>query len=375
MTLLTPSYGLDSISATLPAAAGALGIELTVNGITSADAVAAWGLTPSSRVVVVLMDGLGDAQLRDQAHRAPFLQSLLGDGATLRTGFPATTATSLASLGTGQSPGQTGLVGYTARSPWTGKLATLVSWTDADPPSKWQRAPHLFAELARTTAVSRVGPDRFATSGLTDAALSGGRYIGANSGADRVDATVRQLADPGLVYLYWGELDAIGHQEGWRSHSWTDALVELDRQLARLAELLPSGTQVVLIADHGMVDVTERVDVATTPELVDQVTLIGGEPRASHVYTDEPEQVARRWRDYLGDRVSIWLRDQAIAEGLFGQVAPHVVPMIGDVVVAAHGRFAVVDSRTQSTVATKLIGNHGSLTPDEAVVPLLRFVT
>src|SRR5665647_1520530 len=56
--------------------------------------------------------------------------------------------------------------------------------------------------------------------------------------------------------------------------------------------------------------------------------------------------------------------------GWFGPVDDHVLPMIGDLVVAATGRAGVVDSRTQATASLLLRGMHGSLTPGEMLVPL-----
>ena len=44
---------------------------------------------------------------------------------------------------------------------------------------------------------------------------------------------------------------------------------------------------------------------------------------------------------------------------------------IGDVIVAGIGSFALVDSRTARPQVLKLIGQHGSLTETEQLVPLL----
>ena len=52
-------------------------------------------------------------------------------------------------------------------------------------------------------------------------------------------------------------------------------------------------------------------------------------------------------------------------------MADHVVPLIGDLVVAARGRAGVVDSRTQTPHSLRLKGMHGSLTPGEMLIPLL----
>ena len=52
----------------------------------------------------------------------------------------------------------------------------------------------------------------------------------------------------------------------------------------------------------------------------------------------------------------------------FGDVAEHVLPVIGDVVVAMTGRATVVDSRTQTPASLDLVGVHGSLTRHEMLV-------
>jgi hypothetical protein len=114
--------------------------------------------------------------------------------------------------------------------------------------------------------------------------------------------------------------------------------------------------------------------VAGTPALRQDVALVAGEPRALHLHLEpdaDPAAVAARWQDVLGDAGAVLVGDDAVAAGLFGTVAPHVRPLIGDVVVAMAGRATVVDSRTQTPASLELVGVHGSLTPAELRVPLL----
>jgi hypothetical protein len=271
------------------------------------------------------------------------------------------------------------MVGYTARHPGTGALANLVSWTDVGPAREWQREPTVLEQVqAAGVPVTSVGPARFAGSGLTEAALRGGGYRRAESLADRVDVAVEELMGPALVYLYWGDVDKIGHHHGVRSWQWGEALGELDRELARLARMLPPRTVLAVTADHGMVDVdpTARWDVATDPDLRQDVELVAGEPRALHVHTrssapEAVDAVADRWRATLGAAAVVATREQAVGAGWFGPVSDHVRPAIGDVVVAATGRSTIVDSRTQSAASLDLVGVHGSFTRQEMVVPFL----
>jgi hypothetical protein len=279
-------------------------------------------------------------------------------------------------FGTGCGPGRTGLAGYTVRNPQTGRLANLVSWDGTGSVDAWQQEPTLFSRLVTAgISVTSVGPAEFAGSGLTEAALRGGGYVAAESLADRVDVTLFELSAPGLVYLYWGAVDKTGHQHGWRSRQWADALAETDRELARLARSVPAGTVLLITADHGMVDIDRRllVDVARTPALATDVTLVAGEPRASHVHVQEGrlDAVLTRWRAELGESAVVATREEAVAAGWFGPVVDHVRPMLGDLVVAATGRAGVVDSRTQTPHSLELRGMHGSFTPGEMLVPLV----
>lgn len=374
--LVVPARDGRSLASVLPAAAASLGV-LDPQGRNAA-AQAVLGLPAAERVCVVLVDGLGFENLSERSGHAPFLRSLLHDGAEITCGFPSTTAVSMGVFGTGTGPGRTGMVGYTARDPRTGALANLVSWDGAPDPLDLQREPTVFEHLtAAGVRVTSIGPARFADSGMTRAALRGARYWAAESLESRVDAAAFELMTPGLVYLYWGDVDKVGHHEGSESWQWGDALELADRELARLRSVLPAGTEVVITADHGMLDVdrARQHDVAQSPALQEGVRAVAGEPRAVHLHATKRKGVAalaQRWGEVLGDDALVATRDEVVEAGWFGEVAEHVEPWIGDVVVAARGRATVVDSRVQSARSIALVGVHGSLEPREMRVPYLR---
>ncbi len=229
---------------------------------------------------------------------------------------------------------------------------------------------------AAGVSVTTLGKRRFQGSGLTQAVLRGGQFLGAEHLPERIDQAIDVARKPGVTYCYWGEIDAAGHKHGWQSDAWVAALEDADRELSRLARSLPRGARMIVTADHGMVDVTgaPRWDVAAEPELARGIEIVAGEPRALHLHADasaDVDEIARRWAGVLGEHGVVGTRDEWIDSGLFGPVADHVRPRIGDVVVAMTGRATVVDSRTQSEASMALIGVHGSLTRDELLVPLL----
>jgi hypothetical protein len=178
-----------------------------------------------------------------------------------------------------------------------------------------------------------------------------------------------------LCYAYHGDLDLLGHVYGVGSLPWRLQLAHVDRLAAVIAEGLPPGAQLVVIADHGMVTVPEqaRLDFDTEPALQAGVRLLGGDPRARYVYTEPgaTDDVCVAWCELIGDRAWIPTRDEAIAAGWFGPVVELPIrDRIGDLIVAARTDFAIVQSRVTPTMST-LIGHHGSLTAEEQLVPLL----
>ena len=115
------------------------------------------------------------------------------------------------------------------------------------------------------------------------------------------------------------------------------------------------------------------MDLAEHPELCAGLAVLGGEARFAQAYCHPGAagMLADRMRGAFGDRAWVLERDQAITAGWFGPVAERNRPRIGDVLVAAHGSFALVDSRTAHPKVLRLIGQHGSLTAAEQLVPLL----
>lgn len=368
--LQEPHYDRTGLAGVLPGVAASLG----VGHYASCDSVA---MRPARRAVVVLVDGLGYELVRRRGGHAPFLRSLLPAAYRITAGFPSTTATSMGTFGTGLPPGAHGLLGYEVLVPGEDRLVNELSWEDGPDPLTWQPEPTVFEVAQRDGVdVTRIGPGFFDGSGLTRAAVRGGRFRAADTMADRVDAALAAVraSRRALVYLYWGDLDKVGHVHGCASWEWGEELEGIDRELARLVRAVPGDTAVYVTADHGMVDAPHalRIDLAHDPELAAGVRHVGGEPRALQLYCEDgaADDVFATWTSRVGERAWIRTREQAVAQGWFGPVSEPNLPRIGDLVVAMRENFAIVDSRRARPKLLALLGLHGSLTPDESAVPL-----
>lgn len=334
-------------------------------------------LPPAERVCLLVIDGLGWDLLRESPAAAPFLSELAVTGRPLAAGFPATTATSLASLGTGRPPGQHGQLGCRVVVPGEGRLLNALHWDQAVDPVAWQPGSTVFERaVAAGIGAFRVSHSAYRDSGLFVATMRGGDYVAADTfGALAAQAAVAlRRADRALVLVYHGELDSTGHAFGCSSDAWRYHLGHVDKLAENLAGALPPGTVLHVTADHGMVDVgpQDRIDADALPELRAGVALLGGEARARHVYAKPGAErdVLAAWREILGSRAWVATRQEAITDGWFGPVDPLMEPRIGDVVAAPAGSCAVVATKTEPQESA-LIGMHGSLTPADQLVPLL----
>ena len=342
------------------------------------------GLRAANRIVLVLVDGLGAAALRARAGHARTLSA--ASGAAIDTVFPTTTAAALASLATGELPGQHGLVGYSVLDAANDRVINQLSgWDDRIDPAAWQRKPTLF-QLAVAEGFSAVvvGPARYSDSGFTHAVLRGADYRAAGSIADRFEvaaAWLREPGPPGVLYLYVPELDSIAHASGWESTDWTEKLELIDAEVRRLAGALGSRDGLLVTADHGIVDipVSAHLLIDTAPELLVGIRHVAGEPRCLQLHFEPSESekdrdaIVARWREAESDRSWVATREDAIAAGWFGEVDPEVEPRIGDLLIAARKNVAYYDGRTADKHSLAMIGQHGSWSPAELQVPLARF--
>jgi len=378
-----PRYGEAALADLTPSILAAMRVPDFANVL---------GVEAAERVALLVFDGLGWESLKAHAAEAPFLTSLVnGGGRAITTGFPSTTAVSVASIGMGLPPGEHGLLGYTMALPGRSHAMNILRWSvygagsgqrsdlliKLDPERFQPRATALELACQDGVDVMLLGPANHEKSGLSRAALRGGRFRAAVTPGDLVAGMIDALnaSSRTLVYGHHNDLDTVGHARGSGSLAWRLQLRQVDRMCQSLVECLPEGCTLVVTGDHGMVDLTpdQRLDLDDHRDLSHGVRIMAGEGRARYLYTQHgaEQDVLAAWRETLGDRMWIMPRDEAIEAGWFGpNVDDEVRARIGDVVAAARGPVGIFQ-RSIDPGQAGLVGHHGSLTPEEQLVPLL----
>ena len=330
------------------------------------------------RELLFLIDGFGFDTLSQYADVMPTMSRMFNHG-LVQTSFPSTTATSLATLTTGELPGVHGMLGYTVQVPRSGgRLLNALKWDERVDPENWQPVETLFQRASAIgISVTHVAAKRYENSGFTRAVFRGAEYKGANVVADLVSETKQALQKtPSFVYLYVNDLDNAGHSDGVGSDKWIAALSAIDQMVSQLMKEVPKGTRIWVTSDHGMINVQEKIIIGQDNSLLTGVSVIAGEPRARHLYLESDsvqarEDAASLWQQYLQEKALVLTREEAISSNLFGaQLSADAVDRMGEVIAIARGGLVFLDPE-RADKESAMVGHHGGDSEIESQVGLL----
>ena len=322
----------------------------------------------AERVVLLLIDGLGWNQLTARPQIAPVISSMVGGPIT--SVAPSTTATALTSLTTGLTPGEHGLIGY--RMDMGGAVMNTLRWGDGRndlrreyPPRQVQPCPpFLGSSVPVISMADKEG------SGFTEAHLSGVKSMGWRA-ASSIPVIIQRALSAGerFVYAYYDGVDKIAHERGFGDF-YDSELASADAMVSSIIDRLPSGTVLLVTADHGQVHVGENT-IALPPTVMEHVRIQSGEGRFRWFH-------ARRGRESglldacheFADVAWVVTREQVVDEKWFGaRVSADALRRMGDIALVPFEPVSFEDPADGGLF--DLVCRHGSLTADEMLVPLV----
>ncbi len=339
------------------------------------------GWVPSSawearQIVLLVVDGLGWAQLRARADLTPTLSVAEGIDHPITSVAPSTTATALTSITTGRFPSEHGILGY--RLADGDEILNVLRWRTGSagtrdarrtrPARTFQPFP---AFPGSPTPVPVVSRDEFGSTGFTAAHLGNSPLHGYKVPSSLPVEVGRLLRDgEPFIYAYYDGIDKVAHGSGLGVH-YDAEMRAVDRLVEDLAGELPPGAALLVTADHGQIDVGPRVELLGA-DIMASVHFLSGEGRFRwlHAKSGASDDLLAAAAERYGDTTWVMARDQAIDEGLFGGTPTGaLISRLGDVALLPHQPIAFIDPA--DTGETRLESRHGSLTSDEMLVPLV----
>jgi hypothetical protein len=370
-----PRYGQASLAEVMPSVLAVLGVpgEFDALGLRGP-------LDGVRRIAVLLIDGLGWHQLGLASAQGTTIAEVVGgrygSARALTCGFPSTTPTSLVTLGTGAPPGAHGVLGFNLRIPGTDRVLNHIQWANDPEPQSWQPVRTTFDRaIAAGVNAAVVSRAEYEGTGLSVSAYGTPDYYRAGNVDAIASELLAALKVTPIVYGYHPDLDRAGHESGVDSPAWQAAAAEVDRLITQIASGLPSDGALLVIADHGMIDVptTGRFDIDADSRLRAGVAVVAGEARARYLHVEPGalDDVLATWSAVLGRHAWVATREEAIATGWFGVVPERHAARLGDVVVVCRERSAVLATRHEPPSVARFIGFHGGNTAAEMRIPLL----
>ncbi len=323
----------------------------------------------AQQIVLLVLDGLGWEQLEEHRDLMPALSSMTGRAIT--TVVPTTTATALASIATGLPPAEHGLLGY--RLLLGGEVLNVLRWTVSGSDRRRAQPPRDVQPFAAFLGqhVPVVSPAELQGSAFTEAHLRGSRAVGWRA-PSAIPVEVRQELAAGerFVYAYYGGIDKTAHERGF-GEFYDAELRFADRLVGDVLDVLPPGAVLLVTADHGQVEVGDRI-IEPEADLLAMVAQQSGEGRFRwlHARPGTADDLAKAAVERYEDVAWVVTKEQTIDDHWFGPtLAPPMAARLGDVALVTYAPVSFHDPADSGPF--RLICRHGSLTSAELLVPLL----
>ena len=320
----------------------------------------------AASIILVLFDGLGDAQLHHPA--AAVLRS--ARRGALDAPFPTTTTVSMSTVATGTSPSTHGVIAHLSWFPELGRVVNTLKWVDLSgapvnyPTGRLLPSPNLWERLTkRGIRTVTVQPAGFASTPLTAALYRGAEFVGAETVDQVVGLTVEAAATPGsLVFTYLPHVDVAAHVFGQESLQYEKAMAMAAGVWSGIVERLPTGAVMIGTADHGVPGFAERAKVLVRNDLYRPLEF-WGDPRAVMVRGS-----SRLIRSLAADTGGKLIGPSQFIPWLGpGPKHPDLERRLPDAVLLAPPGKVILPPGFDK----RLVGYHGGLSPEEVSVPLL----
>ncbi len=356
-------------------------------------------------VVFFLVDGFGAKQWEDYRERVNVLRRFESDGYVGRIDsvFPSCTPNALATLhSNGLSPAQHGLIDWWVYVKEIDKIIATLPFAEMGSEEKdsvlklgvdasilmdCKTTYESFGEKNIKTRVFTL--EKYVNRAHSRVSFKGSEIVPYNDAQSLFSALLDTLkksqVTPSYNYVYWGKIDAAGHEYGLDSSEYEQAVDayfdELDSFLSSISGI--DRTLFVISADHGQINVNseETIYLDAIPGLSElfktsvngkQILPWGGAREVFLAIKEGQQEYAiELLHAAIGQHVEIVRSEDALDGGLFGASAnlhPDFRSRIGDIIVLPKdSNTAWYHHPSEGMLERK--GDHGGLTDSEIKVP------
>ncbi len=357
-----------------------------------------------NKVVFFLIDGFGYSQYENLKNEIPFLKLLAERGKVypITSGFPSTTAASLATVATGLTPREHGLFEWNLYFEELDEVIQTIPFSSmgrkAKEGSLLERGldPRMLInkdKIFKTLENNKVKSylfyhQMYANSVFTKLISDGARKIDFRYLSDLI-VSLKELIikekDPAFFYVYWPGVDTQGHKYGPDSKQYAlEAKIFFQSVYENLINKFPkadiNNIIFAMTSDHGQVTINpkETVYLNKDSRILDafkksrngNMILPSGNVRDVFLWIkdEKREEIIKYIQNTYGKLCRVLKTEDAVGMGLFGDTGSEFLQRLGNVIILPYKGNTIWYEHIKGEVV-EYKGHHGGLTQDEMKIP------
>ncbi|MDX9808083.1 MAG: alkaline phosphatase family protein [Acholeplasma sp.] len=316
-------------------------------------------------IMLILLDGMGINILNNVDSKTLFRKNVK---TALTSVYPPTTVAATTSVLSGLTPYEHGHVGWTQYNRF--EDCHTVVFLNKD----FYDETHVLKDNFKDThlkyetileKIQRQNPSLYVKKLFPDFEIGGFKSFDL-----MVDALIQiQQKEASFTYTYWTEPDYTIHDEGVFNDKVKAQVQYLNDQVERLYQNVSKDTCIIVIADHGLVDV-EGIPLYNHPilDLLDRKPSV--EPRSTAFFVKKGQEQAFEavFKSNFNNQFTLLKKSELYDQKLlgFGEKHPLLDDFIGDYMALSHDKY-MFNIKEQSTFKA----HHAGIHEDEMMVPLI----
>lgn len=180
-------------------------------------------------------------------------------------------------------------------------------------------------------------------------------------------------SDNKFVYCYWDKYDSLMHRRGPSSKVCDLYLKWINCYLNWLSKNISDDTMMIVIADHGQVDVTKTINLRNTKynKMLDKLPSL--EPRATALYVKDKykEEFGKEFKQEYEDDLMLLSKKEVLDLNIFGDKPNHerFEEFIGDYLAICKKGTVIYSGPKDGKFKQK--GMHAGMEEDELMIPII----
>ena len=319
------------------------------------------------KIFLTLIDGMGANLINKYLDEDSFLRKNMVFKTT--TVFPSTTTPATTSIRNGKAPNQNAWVG------WVQYIKEIddhiIPFLDKGFYNDNKYSKNLMYKIAPVTFIE----DELNKAGINSKTIFPS-FV--EDGVEDIDGMCNRLIEYSkndeyeFVYAYWDKYDTYMHEHGPSSNICKAYLAHINYELERVANNIDDDTMLIIIADHGQIDVKEEYNLYGSKYEKYLKRKPSLEPRAMAFYINEgmEEEFEKEFKNEFEDRFVLLSHQQVLDTHLFGDKEnhPRFEEFIGDYI--AIGKASTILAYKKEPKPS-MKGQHAGMLDDELMVPII----